>query len=1524
MSKGGKGAIVGYEYYMGVQLVVSYGPVDAVTQIMFGDVDRVAWEGSATGNQSLVIDKPKLFGGEGREGGVVGVVDVMMGGAQQLQNPYLLSTQGPNTPGYRNVLSLVFRGKNLTGSNKLVSDMTEAQATDLGKGSRSFMWSSGNPYFKTVWVRARRILKGWANEAPWYPERAQLPNGLDMNPAHIMYECLTNDAWGMGYTADDMDDAAWRAAADKLYAENFGLSLEWKDTTDIENFIQVICDHINCNLQLDLKTSRFRPKLIRNDYVVSSLPVLDTSNVITLKSFERTSWGETTNEITVKYTDRDENEAVITVHNLANIQAQGAVVSATRDYPGIRDDALAARVAQRDLATASAPLAKVSLTCNRVLYDKAEGDVFVLTWAPHQIERIVMRIVKINKGNLINDEIEIEAIEDIFALPLASYTARPTSKWENPISAPQPATFVKVLEAPYWDVVHYLDPSEQAALTEGYGFAEVIASRPRNGFAINYDISRAQQGVEGGLDVTVATGTFSGRGKLKSAIDSIATTIQLYDLIGKQDIPGTWSSIIYAYIDNEAVAVTSFDLDTGLAVVRRGVIDTVPAEHAADSIFIFAPVVDGQYDPTEHGVNQTAYYRALPKSGIGALPIGQAAQYALTFANRAFRPYPPANIKVNGAYRASLVQSTGLTLSWAHRNRLQQTAQLIDNTQGSITIEPGTTYKLALYNDETNQLLAQSTGGSASTSWSPPATGGSYRFEISSLRDGADSWQKQVLRFAYIAAGVVGWDNSWNFGWGSGKTPPIDVNLVSAFALTRSSILPANGQPSNWYRFIVPSRSGFFDVRKNVGNFFSLQAYSYDGSQFIGSAYLKNVLQASYDPQGSIGESSLLAVLNDNGNAVHVDLFDMSTATDPFLPVRSITPVFASGQPASGVAIAQGAVFVIDKTGTAIQMYSGATGALLRTMAITTNPDVIQQIDAFGSQVLYLNENGQIVVRGGADWLVLRTIDTGLKIGRPHFVNGQIMVVTTEAPVRLLRYSTSGVLLGTHPIPSAIPPNAQITVQQFGDYLSVGNDPATVLDASNGYSAIGDINSPTKKSAVVTVQQQSSPTQAEIDFVRFDSVTPGTVLRAVIDGRTFRYDVTAGQTPAQALAALVARVNGNIQEFNPNIQSTRFLRLNDGSITLFEGAVPLKVGSQNRVLTSTDNGATYTVSKAFNARLAYVYGVNYWDGVVGTKRISIGRNDYAQIQGVIVQDGAGAPVEYTGYPRVDGNLLATYALYASDAFYLVGRLMTTPTDAATDNTMYLYSSADGLNYTLIGPMTQIANDPNKLADGAYGSFSRYWFNGASLRKIGSRWFLQGDRALYYTDNAQPLTGWTRANLHQHDGENNPPPSYFPMLAVGSTLVIFGQSTSESVSWSTNNGTTWTSSRPATMPFAVQFGPVAGGLGQVIGYLQNAGTLRALVASVTDMNTWTLRTVSGVVDLRDVQVMGTGFVGIDNATGAVVKSTNGYTWTAATEPWLTDFPETNLVSASAESLDDALQLKLTGPVNYDFTATGTSS
>jgi len=143
----GKKVTVGYKYYLGEHQVLCHGPVDVVTQARVDD--RIAWQGESTGG-SITIDAPELFGGEKREGGVSGTVDIEMGEATQDKNSYLVSKLAADVPAYRGVLAAVLRQ----------------------------CYLGNNPYLKPWAWRAQRIHVRQDGIDQWYDAKAEIGDVL--------------------------------------------------------------------------------------------------------------------------------------------------------------------------------------------------------------------------------------------------------------------------------------------------------------------------------------------------------------------------------------------------------------------------------------------------------------------------------------------------------------------------------------------------------------------------------------------------------------------------------------------------------------------------------------------------------------------------------------------------------------------------------------------------------------------------------------------------------------------------------------------------------------------------------------------------------------------------------------------------------------------------------------------------------------------------------------------------------------------------------------------------------------------------------------------------------------------------------------------------------------------------------------------------------------------------------------------------------------------------------------------------
>lgn len=240
---------------------------------------------------------------------------------------------------------------------------------------------------------------------------------VDMNPAHIIWEVLTDAIWGMGYADADLDDTAFSAAADTLYSERLGLSLLWDQQSSIEDFIQEVLRHINGVLYIDRTTGLFVLKLIRADYDPEELLVLDESCVSKIENATRKAVGELVNSVTATYSSSLRGDTgSATVYDAGLLQAQGGIVSAKVDYPGVTQQFNASRLAFRDLRVMSSPLLTCEVHAARQAAVLNPGDAFVLDWPDLEIDELVMRVTAIDLGNGVETGVKVTCVEDVFSM----------------------------------------------------------------------------------------------------------------------------------------------------------------------------------------------------------------------------------------------------------------------------------------------------------------------------------------------------------------------------------------------------------------------------------------------------------------------------------------------------------------------------------------------------------------------------------------------------------------------------------------------------------------------------------------------------------------------------------------------------------------------------------------------------------------------------------------------------------------------------------------------------------------------------------------------------------------------------------------------------------------------------------------------------------------------------------------------------------------------------------------------------
>lgn len=869
-----KRVTVGYRYFMGLHFGICYGPVDSIRRLIVGDRD--AFSGNITSNSTVPINEPNLFGGDQREGGIVGDLQVLMGGPTQTLTGKILSALGAGAPAFRRVLSLFYDGQ--IGSNNPyvkpfafkitrilqgwqggtawypekasigsaggtllgytgaweyqvlpeeanpgfdgitipTTGYSAAAAGPFGAGLASAQTPPGNnlwPLRTVLWVRrtvmlaenvtaqlevtaengcivfANGVLIGAVNRenidfttsfpptqyltipraSPGTSEtvtivikafdETSVENGTTtylrtamsvsgmfpaMNPAHILYQCQTDPDWGMGYPPAIIGDS-FTAAADTFFAEGLGLCMLWNQQDEIGNFVGMVLDHCGANLAEDPATGKLELKLLRGGYDPASLPVFDPGTIIDLESWQRVGYGDTVNEITVVYRDvATGKDASITVQDLANIQAQGGVVSETRQYPGIPLATLAARIAQRDLIAASTPLAKGRISVNRNAWSLVSGDLLRLTWPKLGLSNVICRVLAVDYGDLRNAAITVDVAEDVFGLPASSYAAQQPAGWLPPTTAPTIIALQAVVEVPYWTLARELTAADLSFVDADAAYLAPIAARPAS-TAQQY---RIWSRVGSAAYEDQNTGEFVPAAMLSLAIDQAEIELPLAGAVDLEQVAIGDLAIIGTGRAAEWVEITAIDVGVPSITVNRGMLDTTPAMHAIGEPVFFTDTANSK-DETERATGESVDFKLATIATGGELDYTLATTVTGTAAQRQYRPYPPSNVLIDGAPFPSVV-TAAFTVAWAHRDRVQQTAYLVEQTEASIGPEAGTTYNAFAYDDSTGTLLVTLTGITG-TSWAPSISG-SYRLrvELEAQRDGVTSWQRQVRVFEYV------------------------------------------------------------------------------------------------------------------------------------------------------------------------------------------------------------------------------------------------------------------------------------------------------------------------------------------------------------------------------------------------------------------------------------------------------------------------------------------------------------------------------------------------------------------------------------------------------------------------------------------------------------------------------------------------------------------------------------------------------------------------------------------------------
>ena len=654
-------------YYGGFHFIISHGVVDSIKEIIVNK--KVLWSGTALDTSNVIIDKPEIFGGLGREGGITGKVSFWFGAATQGLIPYLSPHQA-NQTAFRGVVSIILED----------------------------IWLGTNYYLKPWWFRVSRIHKLTSGATQWADSIAE-PLPKCINPIHVIREILTNTTWGLAISESRIG-ASFLSAATICFNEGRGFAWYWNNPGDVDTFLDEVKTHAGCELYQDRVTGLFEITLLRKITDINSLPVLNETIIRKVDNFHTAALGSLVSNMTIHYTNRANwDKSSVTRINTALIARQGYEVSKTLKFMGCTDDGLANTIAEEQLARSSYPLKSCVINATSAAAGLNPGSAFRLDWPDYTSEsgELIMRVLTINLGTLANSQVTINAIQDIFSVNTSSTSSIISSGWVNPVSTPSPIVKYIQLEVPYYFFVRRKGDAEGQKVATDTNYLLTAAISP-NPSSIHANI------------LSTTTGNFAAHGacnyccyfELASPVDRFATVFTISGVIDVELLHAGKCLLV----GGEFVFLQSF---TGNSLtVARGVLDTLPKDHSAGTSGYALQSFNGS-DQIGYFIGETVSTKLLDVTPQGTLAEASAPTYNYTIAGRFHLPYPPANVKVNGSYWPISVPNGTISVTYATRNRLQQTTGAATSWySGNILNEAGVSYEGILTNIGTSTTVSVS------------------------------------------------------------------------------------------------------------------------------------------------------------------------------------------------------------------------------------------------------------------------------------------------------------------------------------------------------------------------------------------------------------------------------------------------------------------------------------------------------------------------------------------------------------------------------------------------------------------------------------------------------------------------------------------------------------------------------------------------------------------------------------------------------------------------------------------------
>lgn len=614
----------------------------------------------------------------------------------------------------------------------------------LQRGQMKKMVLSVSFSFEGIVGQQNRLFVGSNYEQPVDGLICETPEveSPDINPIHKIREILTDDT-AMGKPEADVNNANFIKAADRIYDEGLGISWAIDEKSCIEA-IDELCYHIEAGIRVNRQTGLYEMVLFRDDWFSEDEIHDIAENKIKDLSLEVMNSDDIVNQLNVTYYDRERiKNSTFSVYENGSILTMGHANAESVEFPYFMNMRNAEIVANWKLKQFSTPAWSGSFSTGwREARKWNRYDLIRLPWSSKWNGTILVRIMKINLGNGTDNTVTID-FEEVIPYSGEMNTSIVVDESMNEgVIPPQPSVNA-VFEAPYYLTVLRAGQTNtdlELSNNPNIGYVAAIAAKPQNN-SLN-----ALLYTDGGVDEfeQVSRLDYCDILQLDQPINE---TMSAFVVTGSLTQTSNLNNLIL--LNDELMGFVSFDDETKVLTVKRGVLDTVPKKHNSGSLFVF-DLPDVAFDSAQYAQSEVVEAQVLTTTPSGVQEL-LGAGIPVEIQARAIRPYPPANAKINGEYYPTEI-SGDLTLTWVDRNRIQQTGGApLGFFDSAITVEDGVTYNAEIYDAQSNIKFAEKLALTSNvaifekTELSPLLT----RVDLYSMRSGFESYQKYQHIFAW-------------------------------------------------------------------------------------------------------------------------------------------------------------------------------------------------------------------------------------------------------------------------------------------------------------------------------------------------------------------------------------------------------------------------------------------------------------------------------------------------------------------------------------------------------------------------------------------------------------------------------------------------------------------------------------------------------------------------------------------------------------------------------------------------------